>query len=298
MMLTCPSCGARFRVKPEMFASGARTVRCSRCGHQWRGQPDPETAEAAAPAAETPRQPEPETEAPAAAPEPEAEPDEPAGSESAADEEEGAEGEPDAAGGEYEAEEDDAAIDAETDDVADSRREPVFDTIPGAVRQADVRHARPADGRARRTPAWVWGGWALILAVVVLTALALAFMKKPITNAWPPSQRLYDLIDSASGEAEAAPPIHLAIESSKIVSDEGAAHMELDIKLTNNTAQTRKLPIAVIHLLDAEGELIRTERIRLNDEPLAPKETRSMRLVLQDVPDGLEKVRADTESAD
>lgn len=40
MILSCPSCDARFQVRSEMFAKGPRKVRCARCGHQWQGEPE------------------------------------------------------------------------------------------------------------------------------------------------------------------------------------------------------------------------------------------------------------------
>lgn len=287
MMLTCPSCGARFRVKPEMFAAGPRLVRCARCRHEWRGRPDPDSeaddAAASAPAAVD--QP-PEEDAAAESPPPEAD-----------------------------AEADEAAVDDDGEDAGDDgtakesgsaepqkdrepepepgRREPVFDTIPGAARPADDDIRPASQAAARRTPAWVWGGWALILAVLVFTALALAFLKEPIVRAWPPSARLFDRIDRVSG-AEAVQPVSLTIESSRLTGEQ----MELGIRLINGTAEPQPLPIAVIHLLDAAGDVVKTERIRLDDDPLAPKESRTMRLLLDDLPDGLQKVRADTEPAE
>ncbi|WP_165787547.1 zinc-ribbon domain-containing protein [Minwuia thermotolerans] len=283
-MLTCPSCGARFRVKPEMFAAGPRLVRCARCRHEWRGRPDPDSeAEDAASAAPVAVDEAPEEDA-AAESLPPAEAD--AAAEDAAAEDDG----------------EDAGDDGTADDPGSAetepeptpgRREPVFDTIPGAARPADDDF-RPAERtEKRRTPAWVWGGWALILAVLVFTALALAFLRGPIVNAWPPSARLFDRIDRVS-RAEALQPVSLVIESSRLTGEQ----MELGIRLINGTAQPQPLPVAVIHLLDAAGDVVKTERIRLDDDPLAPKESRTMRLLLEDLPDGLQKVRADTEPAE
>jgi predicted Zn finger-like uncharacterized protein len=40
MILSCPSCAARFRVRHEMFADGPRKVKCARCSHRWMGEPE------------------------------------------------------------------------------------------------------------------------------------------------------------------------------------------------------------------------------------------------------------------
>lgn len=45
MILTCPSCHARYLIPVAAFAAGPRTVRCARCAHSWRAEatPDPAT---------------------------------------------------------------------------------------------------------------------------------------------------------------------------------------------------------------------------------------------------------------
>lgn len=46
MILSCPSCQARFLVPATHFAAGPRTVRCAHCGLAWTAEtpPDPATA--------------------------------------------------------------------------------------------------------------------------------------------------------------------------------------------------------------------------------------------------------------
>ena len=39
MILTCPSCEARFNVDPEALLPNGRTVRCGKCGHTWKEMP-------------------------------------------------------------------------------------------------------------------------------------------------------------------------------------------------------------------------------------------------------------------
>jgi predicted Zn finger-like uncharacterized protein len=41
MILTCPSCGTRYRADPVSFSAPGRNVRCAKCGHVWF-QPSPE----------------------------------------------------------------------------------------------------------------------------------------------------------------------------------------------------------------------------------------------------------------
>jgi predicted Zn finger-like uncharacterized protein len=43
MILTCPSCGTRYRADPANFSALGRNVRCAKCGHVWfQAAPEPE----------------------------------------------------------------------------------------------------------------------------------------------------------------------------------------------------------------------------------------------------------------
>ena len=39
MILTCPTCAARYRVDPAKLGAQGRTVRCNACGHRWHARP-------------------------------------------------------------------------------------------------------------------------------------------------------------------------------------------------------------------------------------------------------------------
>jgi predicted Zn finger-like uncharacterized protein len=55
MIISCPSCGASFNIKPEALGPNGRSVKCSKCAHRWHATADEEApgaqAAAAAPAA-------------------------------------------------------------------------------------------------------------------------------------------------------------------------------------------------------------------------------------------------------
>ncbi len=40
MIITCPGCEASFNVDPNALGADGRTVRCSKCSHQWLAKPD------------------------------------------------------------------------------------------------------------------------------------------------------------------------------------------------------------------------------------------------------------------
>ena len=54
MILTCPSCEARFNVDPDALLPNGRTVRCGKCAHTWKEMPPediPKRVEAVEPSA-------------------------------------------------------------------------------------------------------------------------------------------------------------------------------------------------------------------------------------------------------
>ncbi|QMW23591.1 zinc-ribbon domain-containing protein [Sandaracinobacteroides saxicola] len=72
MILTCPSCGARYNVRADAIPAAGRKVRCKACAHEWLALPEVWELPEALPAgsAEPAREPEPApAPAPAAAPE-------------------------------------------------------------------------------------------------------------------------------------------------------------------------------------------------------------------------------------
>jgi len=76
MIITCPSCQARYPVDAAAFAPSGRKVRCKKCGHVWRQAPlESETSYAAAPAVQSELGLQPQQPAPARAPQAEPAPE-------------------------------------------------------------------------------------------------------------------------------------------------------------------------------------------------------------------------------
>ena len=48
MNLTCPNCGARFKIKDGALGTKGRKVKCGKCDHRWHAMPEAEAAPAAA----------------------------------------------------------------------------------------------------------------------------------------------------------------------------------------------------------------------------------------------------------
>lgn len=58
MILTCPSCGTRYRAETASFAPPGRNVRCAKCGHVWfHAVAEPEAAATTAPLGVVPAEP-------------------------------------------------------------------------------------------------------------------------------------------------------------------------------------------------------------------------------------------------
>jgi len=58
MILTCPSCGTRYRAETASFAPPGRNVRCAKCSHVWfHAVAEPEAAAVAAPLGASPAEP-------------------------------------------------------------------------------------------------------------------------------------------------------------------------------------------------------------------------------------------------
>lgn len=61
MILVCPNCSSRFKVKPEALGDAGRTVRCAKCGNKWHAGRedliDPEDVKSLSAAAKAGKQP-------------------------------------------------------------------------------------------------------------------------------------------------------------------------------------------------------------------------------------------------
>lgn len=296
MILTCPACATRYVIGDDVFQAGTREVRCARCSHNW-------TTDGSDAVDEVDVRMGLQTEAPK--PKPESSPPPPAseqvgfglndmpGMDAAAPEEDpedaaADDGPPDPA-------------DAEAPARPDLAAEPKPERTVKAKKPKKARPDKKPKAGRRRTPVWVWIGWVVLLGCIGGLAAALLLMRGPLVEAWPPLQQLYDTVGTMSSgaaeDAREAPGVELAVESSELVDDDSARQLNLLIRLTNNTESKQALPIAVVHLLRADGETEKTERIRLpSDQPLAPKESRVMALRLSDVPAAVTSVSAESEA--
>jgi len=258
-------------VKPDLFVAGPRKVKCARCAHIWPAEPD---------------------RAPVSVPDPapvevEEWPEEAA-----------AEANPDA---EVSAQGDDPRADDKQE--TDPTPEPDFATLSASSAVADEFAGLRADPfndysgafdddlERRRTPLWVWSGWAVIIALLAATVFGLVFMRTQLVEAWPPLQRLYDLSDHIPS-FESPPAVSVSIQSSQREGDQ----MTLSLLATNNESLHQSLPPVLIELLDHDSAPVGQVQMTLKGQLLSPRESRSIPLVLEDLPAkvALVRVKQDT----
>lgn len=252
MILNCPSCDARFRVRQEMFANGPRKVRCARCGHKWTGEPEslaePEPAAVMPPVEEEPLQ------EVSPVPELRAQRDEP------------------------------PLRPVETDSAAGSAE---FSDVPPL---SDAAMAMDRPGARRRTPVWVWVGWLLLVVLVAGTVLALVFARGPLVSLWPPLEGLYSKAEILVPQV-VEPAVTIRVTESSLSEKDGKNRMVLKLLIENHTNGTAALPLASVELIDKAGDVFRTQLVRIPGDALSAGEKRPDSLTLDGVPSRLDRVR-------
>jgi predicted Zn finger-like uncharacterized protein len=256
MILNCPSCDSRFRVRKEMFADGPRKVRCARCGHKWIGEPAA-LADEAVPveAAQTPAQTD------------EIRPVEPVA--------------------ELRAHRDDAPAPSEDEPPVSGLGE-ALDVPP--LSDAAIAMDRPA-GR-RRTPAWVWIGWLFLFLLIAGTVAAFVFARGPMVGIWPPLERIYEQAENLFPEVAGA-QVKIQVTESSLVERDGKNRMVLKLVIQNHSDREADLPLALIDLIDKDGKVFHTQPVRIPGPRLSAGEKRPDSITLDDVPSRLDRVSVD-----
>lgn len=154
MIITCPSCSARYKLDPTQFGPEGRRVRCTKCAHVWTQMPADDLPRAILP------EPEPSSEP---GPDPQA-----------------------ASAGETA---DDRAprLASAAGDAADGR---VPSAAARAARAAAARRSQDGASPSRKGRA----GWLVLALVVISVGAALALAREAVVRAWPPAERLYAVL--------------------------------------------------------------------------------------------------------
>ncbi len=271
MNLTCPSCGATFRVGSAQLGPSGRRVRCGECRHTWHQKALVEN-QAPAPAP-----------APVLAPEPEPAAD-PTAEQAAAK----AAAQP-FAPSETEAGAGDASKPAER-----AKPEPPAKTVPEAApgleeaafgdrvsRRAFSRPARPLPKQSSVTLAV---GWAIYGAVVIGLASGFYFGRAPLVAMVPEITRLYDLV----GIKDEVVDLGLELRDLKTVTRQidGGRVVVVEGRVINISNQNRDVPPLYASVTDAEGFELDRWTFQAASASLPPGGTTHVETVAKNTPRG------------
>lgn len=270
MIITCPTCSARYVVDPVKIGSEGRTVKCAKCAHAWAqpaptpeelaesvaGQPAPSVA--SAPSEDVAENPAAET-----TPENAAE-EEPTASDVASAFEDRVGQEPpepvdedvrppdNDADGDFRANFDDA-FSREPESAARPLRRGKSSNLPALPREPSRWPARIA---------WI----ALIVVVAGVIGGALAFQQS-ISKSWPPAKKLYDLVGLTAEPVKK----RLGVRSVRYTYPDKTV-LRIDGELVNLSKVPHDVPNLRILFLDANGKVVKRwtfpppERRMLPDE--------------------------------
>lgn len=189
MILVCPNCSSRFKVKPEALGDAGRTVRCAKCGHKWHAGKDdlidPEDVKSLSAAAKGgAKQPAKAAAAKKAAPAKPKEPPPPPPDEPEDDPVPVPDADPGMPGGDEPDEDEDLGAPPPPPPMMDGPEPP---PIPS---EADFAPRSTVPMR-RKSPLAAWIG----LFVIVLLAAAGAYsFQKQIVAAYPPAAKIYQAV--------------------------------------------------------------------------------------------------------
>ena len=256
MILTCPSCEARFNVEPEALLPNGRTVRCGKCGHTWKEMP-PE---------DMPKRVE-EIEPPApVVPEPDDIDSHP---------EYGNVGDDAIRSGD-----DHAGVPGIEGDVNEARGEDDFELPAHTPRMRNRR-------RQRRTgslgPMVMWSAIVGIIAIIFGGGF---FARDEIIDTWPPATMLYGLVGLAP---EPGFGLELHTEAPILARDGDMAVLVIKGEVVNSSSRPRIVPTLQGSLQDADQNEIHSWTFSAVPEELAPGERGTFNTRVPNPPEGVQR---------
>lgn len=253
MIISCPSCSARYAVDESKIGPRGRTVKCAKCGHTWTQTAPPPEEAAAPPVREEPR------------PAPRATREDTVSDSEIRDFR--------------------ASLDAAVERDRSRMRESEEAAEP-ATRRSRRRAERSArrergDGggvpavRSRRNP---WPGriaWLLLIAVLGAVVGGPIAFREQIVEAWPPSERLYQMVGLVP------PPIEerLGVRNVKHAYGSGEESNVLTVQgeIVNISDSPSDVPDLRILFLNNGGEVLKRVSVAAPEKRMLPGESVTFR---------------------
>lgn len=308
MVLVCPNCSSRFKVKPEALGEKGRLVRCANCGHKWHASVDDlqesvaaksQAATKAAPKKDAPRKAAAPKQAPAAKPAPAPKPapaakpaEPPAAVEPPADSAPPEEVSPVAPPSEPKAEPDFAGEDAlahldrdedqgeAEEDVPPTSAAEEFDGPPPPIPPAS--HFEPREPETKSKGPLI--SWLALGAFVILFVVGLWLFAKPLVEAYPPAAAVYRMVGAE---------IDLLGHGFELPQPVAEAHPDktprtLVVKgvVENTTGDTMTIPLLKGSLRDSDGADLATWVFRASREEALPSESVPYETETSNIPQG------------
>jgi predicted Zn finger-like uncharacterized protein len=268
MNLTCPSCGATFRVESAQLGPAGRRVRCGDCRHTWH-QKAPGEDQALAPEPELPADPAAEQAAAKAAAKPFAPSKVDAGA----------------------VESSESAKSARPDPPAEAVPDVAPGIIPGGPGEAASGErvsrrafSKPARPRPKQSSVSLALGWAIYGVVVIGLGSGFYYGRAPLVAMVPEMTRLYDLI----GLKEKVYELGLELRDLKTVTRQidGGRVVVVEGLVINLSDQARQVPQLYASVTDAEGLELDRWTFRAASASLPPGATTHFETVAKNTPRG------------
>lgn len=289
MVLVCPNCSSRFKVKPEALGEKGRLVRCANCGHKWHASVadlqesvKPKAKAAAKKAAKKVAAKKTAAPKPKPAPEPVDPPeaDDPPEVAPAPDPE------PDFAGEDALAhlDRDEDAAEAAEDTPPDLPPEDEFDGPPPPIPPAS--HFEPREPKTKSRGPLI--SWIVLFIFIVSFVGGLLIFAKPLVQAYPPAAAVFRMINY---------PVDLLGHGFELSEAKAEAHpdktprtMIVTGEVINTTGDTLTIPLLKGSLRDTDGNEMVSWVFRASTDQALPGESVPYETETSNIPQGAASV--------
>lgn len=267
IILVCPNCDSKFKVKADALGDKGRLVKCAKCQHKWHATADGAAAPAAAPVPKPAPKPAPTPE-PAPEPTPEPEPA-PAKKESALES---------IVGGAFDQEEPKEetpeAPSFVTDDSAPSGADAAgmedFNSIAAPSEPPPIPPNFRAEPNVRTKTKSPLKAWIILFVIMIVIGISLYFGRKTIVEAFPAANAVFQSIGMGVDTLGHGLEIKGASSRREITGDVMSLVITGDIE--NTTSDIVAVPLMEGSLLDTQGTELHVWTFKAGERTILPGE--------------------------